>query len=332
MTGILSCSARYTGAVSEHFDGKAFKNLHTNETRGFFDLLKWQFQGGRSAWPKWVDNTTHPTPTAPTASGTVHATFINHASYLLQWHGLAVITDPVFSQRCSPFTWAGPKRVRDPGVPLDKLPPIDVVLVSHNHYDHLDIPSLVNLDSMFHPLFVVGIGNAVILRDAGIKNVVELDLWQKHQVKTRTGQLADITFVPSQHFSARGAFDQNLSLWGGWFVTASGQSAYHSGDTGYNAHFSMIKARLGSPDIALLPIGAYEPRWFMNVAHMNPDDAVKAHVDLGAKTSLAMHFGTFQLTNESIDAPIADLKEALTRHNVPTDQFQVLDFGATVVK
>jgi L-ascorbate metabolism protein UlaG (beta-lactamase superfamily) len=259
---------------SDHYDGKKFYLPWGDNLKSFWTLVKWKATSSAVDWPAHVGNKAYPLrPIAPNEK--VSATFINHSTFLLQFQGLNVLTDPVFSERTSPFSFAGPKRVREPGVALEMLPKIDVVVVSHNHYDHLDIESLKELDAKFHPLFLVPLGDEKLLLKSGIQNVKALDWWEEVKVK-------DVRFIfaPAQHWSARSLLDKNECLWGSYMLESGRQKVYFAGDTGYGAHFLDIKARLGAPDLALIPIGAYKPRWFMRYYHLNPEEAVKAHIDL----------------------------------------------------
>jgi L-ascorbate metabolism protein UlaG (beta-lactamase superfamily) len=215
--------------------------------------------------------------------------------------------------------------VRKPGVEFESLPRIDVVLLSHNHYDHLDLATLRRLRQRFDPAVLAAAGDACVLQPLGFTHLRELDWWEQAAIR----DTLKITFVPAQHFSGRGLFDRRKSLWGGYVIESLGRLVYFSGDTGYSSHFSDIKSRLGSPDIAILGIGAYEPRWFMTPVHMNPAEAVRAHGDLSAKQSIGMHFGTFQLTTEAIDQPKADLKAALAQNGISDAAFVTLHEGET---
>lgn len=309
---------------SDHYDGERFFNPGLNLDKNFFDFLKWQLDGEGKDWPEHVANVVHP---LPRFQGNTRAlfTFINHATYLVQVAGVNFLTDPVFSQRVSPVSFAGPKRVKDPGVMLESLPAIQVVLISHNHYDHMDLESLKAIDAKFHPLFLVPLGEEKRLKQTGIQNVVELDWWQSFKVKDVT-----ITFTRVQHWSNRTPWDKFKSLWGGYMVSAPATKFYFGGDTGYSDHFKETFKRLGAPDVALIPIGAYEPRWFMQLQHLNPEEAVRAHLELKAGMSLPMHFGTFQLSNEAYDDPVKELKKALKKYQVDPEKFPVLDQGQTL--
>jgi L-ascorbate metabolism protein UlaG (beta-lactamase superfamily) len=281
----------------------------------------------RRPWPRWVENKGVPRINEKLGANQVAVTFVNHATFLIQINGATILTDPVWSERASPFHWIGPRRVRSPGVPFEDLPEIDVILLSHNHYDHLDIATLKKLRERFAPTVFAADGDARLVVPLGFKEVHEIDWWDDVQFN----DVLKVTFVPAQHFSARGLFDRRKSLWGGYMIESQGRRIYFGGDTGYSTHFSDIKARLGSPDIAMLGIGAYEPRWFMKPIHMNPAEAVCAHRDLGAKQSIVMHFGTFQLTTEAIDQPREDLALSLSDSGIPESQFVVLHEGETRV-
>lgn len=308
---------------SDHFNGSQFFNT-ARSARGMGDVLTWLRSRQPSPWPAWEENLVFAPPPACFSENPAdwQAVFINHATVLLQLGPLNVITDPVYSERCSPFTFLGPKRVRRPGVALVDLPPIHVVLLSHNHYDHLDVRTLKWLAARDNPLVVTGLGNRRYLQRNGIQHVVELDWWQS----TTLGD-THVHFVPAQHFSGRGLRDRDRTLWGGLVVETLAGKAFFAGDTGYGPHFKEIRARLGVMRLSLLPIGAYEPRWFMEPVHMNPHDAVLAHLDLETRQSLAMHFNTFQLTDEPIDQPVKDLRQAQARLGVVEPAFAVIREG-----
>ncbi len=286
-------------------------------------VLRWRLGSRRAAWqPPAPDPVFAPPPLAvPPATAAI--SFIHHASFLIRLPGAVVLTDPIFSLRCSPVSWAGPRRARPPGIVLEDLPRPDLVLLSHNHYDHMDLPSLRELQRRHAPMFVTMLGNARILARAGIE-ATELDWWDEITV----GPIRIIA-TPARHFSARTPFDRNRALWGGFLLgTGTGQILF-AGDSAAGPHWQAIRARLGAPDLALLPIGAYEPRWFMQAAHMNPEEAVQAHLALGAKQSVGMHFGTFQLTDEAIDAPLDALQAAKLTLGVSSASFITHGFGET---
>jgi L-ascorbate metabolism protein UlaG (beta-lactamase superfamily) len=312
-------------AISDHFDGRRFFNPAVDTDKSFRDMRRWRRSRMPVPWPEHVENRNFPPPPASVSLDDIAVTYIGQATCLLQFAGFNVLTDPIFSERASPVSWVGPKRVRDPGIAFDRLPRIDCVLLSHNHYDHMDLPSLRRLRDRWAPPIVTGLGNGSYLARKGIGTCIELDWWES--CEPRPGMR--ITYVPAQHWSRRGFFDRRRMLWGGHVVEAPPGRVYFAGDTGYPSHFREIGRRLGPPDIALLPIGAYEPRWFMAAQHMNPDDAVRAHLDLGARLSIAMHFATFHMTDEGMDAPLQALDLARRQRDVSPEAFRVLEFGQT---
>jgi N-acyl-phosphatidylethanolamine-hydrolysing phospholipase D len=260
-------------------------------------------------------------------------TWIGHATVLVQSGGLNVLTDPIFGERASPVSFLGPRRAQPPGIALDDLPPIDVVVISHNHYDHLDRLSVAQLNERGRgeTLFLVPLGIKPLLAQLGISRVVELDWWDVH---THAG--VQFQLVPVQHWSARGLGDRNQTLWGGWAVFAPDLRWYFSGDSGYSRYFQETREKLAPHqrdgvlfDVALLAIGAYEPRWFMKEQHMNPADAVQAHKDLAARRSVGIHWGTFALTDEALDQPPRDLALARAQHGLAEQDFFVLPVGGT---
>jgi L-ascorbate metabolism protein UlaG (beta-lactamase superfamily) len=312
--------------ISDHFDGRRFFN--PTLVGGFAPTLRSIFRmlrEPRSRWPRSVENEGVSQLNETLAIDDIAVTFVNHATFLIQIGGIAILTDPIWSERASMFRWAGPRRVRKPGVAFDDLPKIDLILLSHNHYDHLDLATLKRLRQVFSPTVLVAAGDARLVGPLGFKDMRELDWWDE----TLIGEELRVAFVPAQHTSARGLFDRQRSLWGGYMIKSRGRLIYFSGDSGYSRHFSDIKLRLGSPDIAMLGIGAYEPRWFMKPIHMNPAEAVRAHGDLGAKHSIGMHFGTFQLTPEAIHQPQADLNAARSQSRISDQEFVTLHEGET---
>jgi L-ascorbate metabolism protein UlaG (beta-lactamase superfamily) len=313
-----------TPEAASHRQGDRFRNPDGPAPHGWGDVWRWRRTRRPAPWPESVDNGVRPALPARVAPGEVALTFVNHSTFLAQFAGLALLTDPVWSSRVSPVRFAGPKRVHAPGVPMADLPAIDAVLVSHNHYDHLDLNTLRQLESAHAPVVISGLGNRRLLERAGLARVVELDWWQ-----TIATERMRVTFVPAQHWSARSLFDRNRTLWGGFLVEADGRRVYFAGDTGYGSLFKAVAERLGPPDVAILPIGACEPRWFMAANHMNAADAVRAHADLGAPRAVAMHFGCFPLADESIDAPVAELTAARAAHGIAPEDFRVPIPGQT---
>lgn len=311
---------------SDHFDGERFFQPGTYGVRGFVDLLKWQLFGDKKKWPKFRVNTPKPQLITVINPKNTGVTLINHATFLIQSGGMNILTDPIFSDRPSPFQWLGPKRVRPPGIEIDQLPRIDLVLISHNHYDHLDEGSIRKLQKKFAPQFIVALGDAKLLQKFGVANVIELDWWQSYTVPNSD---LEVTFTPAQHWSSRTPFDRNKSLWGGFVLKRKTSAIYFAGDSGYGNHFKKTADKLGPFNLSLIPIGAYEPRWFMREQHMNPEEAVQAHLDLQSTFSIACHFGTFQLTDEGIDDPVSDLEIAKKKLGVNANDFVTPENGQT---
>jgi L-ascorbate metabolism protein UlaG (beta-lactamase superfamily) len=319
-TGVLVercgvAAPRYHGAPSDHFDGAHFHN-RSQVPRGEGSVLHWMLARERGAWPAWVDAPYGPPPPKRVGRGALRVTFINHATMLIQLDEVNILTDPIWSERTSPFSFAGPKRHRPPGIRFEELPHIDVVLVSHNHYDHLDVPTLRALVKRDAPRIITPLGNAALMAKRGITGVVELDWWQSS---------GNVTCVPSQHFSSRAISDRDANLWGGFVIGSPSGNVYFAGDSGWGPHFAEIGHRFAPIRLAMIPIGAYLPRWFMKPVHIDPAEAVEAHRQLGASTSVAMHFGTFQLSDETIDQPVHDLSLALAAAGHP--RFWVLGQG-----
>ena len=248
-----------------------------------------------------------------------YAIWIGHSTFLIKKNGVTILTDPIFSKRASPFKNIGPKRLIPPAIPLDAIPHIDIVTVSHNHYDHLDIHSLKKI-SKKHPeaIFLVPAGDEKLLKRKKIKNVYDFDWWESIEHKGFV-----ITFTPVQHWSKRSLFDRNKSLWGGWFFDHEDYSFYHAGDTGYSKDFIDTKIKLGSPKYAFIPIGAYDPEWFMAESHVNPEDAVQIMLDLEAEKAFGMHWATFTLTDEDTIEPKIRLEKEIMK-------FKGLDFSSVV--
>jgi L-ascorbate metabolism protein UlaG (beta-lactamase superfamily) len=295
------------------------------------EVLRWQFGGDRqrAKWPVWVPSAHADTPPARVSGDGVRLSFVGHVSWLIQTAELNILVDPVWSMRASPVPWAGPKRRNDPGIAFDALPEIDVVLVSHGHYDHLDITTLSKLTARFAPRVITPLGNDVIMRKANSAIKAEAFDWQD---RVDLGGGVAVTLVPTRHWSARSLFDRNKALWASFVLGTPAGKLYIVCDSGYGdgKHFRRVGEAYGPLRLAILPIGAYEPRWFMKDQHMNPSDAVKALADCAAQAALAHHHGTFQLTDEAIDAPAIALGEALDEAKIPRERFAVLKPGQVV--
>lgn len=311
----------YTGPVSDHYDGERFFNPGGAPLPGFLDLLRWQFGERRAAWP---DHYPAPPPDHPPArveGAGLRVSCVGHATFLIQTGGVNLLVDPVWAERASPVSFIGPRRVNAPGIAFDALPPIDVVLVTHNHYDHLDVSTLARLVATHRPRIVTALGNDVIIRSAVRDARVEARDWFEH---VEVSALVRVHLTPTQHWSARSFFDRRHALWTSFVVESPAGKVYAVGDSGFGTGsiFKAVRERHGEIRLALLPIGAYEPRWFMRDQHMNPDDAVQALGLCGARDALGHHWGTFQLTNEPIDEPPRHLAEALARHGVDSRRFR----------
>ena len=327
----------YTGPQSSHFDGDNFFNRFSSD-KSAWDMAR--VSSGllftAEPWPDWIDGQQKRVPQERIQDKSISVTFINHATVLIQVDGLNILTDPIYSLRASPVRWAGPKRVRSPGVRLKDLPHIDVILISHNHYDHLDLDTLQKLQERqlkdsdssetSGPMILAGLGNAQLFEENDLQNYRELDWNQRVSIHN-----VEFIFSEGQHRSGRGLRDQMKTLWGGFVIRTRRGNIYFAGDTGYGPQFREARAQYGSFTLSLLPIGAYEPRWFMQPLHMNPREAVQAHIDLGSQQSIGIHWGTFQLTYESVEQPIQDLEQAVTELQIPPDQFWTMEFGETRV-
>lgn len=311
---------------SDHCDGRRYFNPGLDPNRSWMDVLRWKLHSRPAVWPDKVAPVSASLPPAPQGEG-VAATFIGHASWLLRGGGLSLLTDPVFSARIGPFGGFGPRRVQAPGLSFEQLPPIDAVLLSHDHYDHCDLPSLKRLATAFDPLVIAPLGHARLLRRAGLRRVLELDWWQQ------AAPLPGLTLraVPALHWSNRLSGRRNGRLWCGFELRLGERSLYFAGDTGFDETlFRELSQRLQPPDLAFIPIGAYEPRWFMALQHCNPAEAVAIHRILGARRSLGMHWGTWQLTDEAREAPVLALNEALTRAGIAPELFRAPEAGSSV--
>jgi len=302
---------------------RRFRNQVLTRHAGFGDFLRWMRTREPGPWRKWADVSPAPTPPRRVGRGEMRVTFVNHATVFVQMDGVNILTDPIWSERCSPVQWAGPRRVHPPGLRFEQLPPIDVVVISHNHYDHFDLPTLRRLAVEHRPRIFVPLGNRSLLDRAKVRGVEELDWWQSAGVR----EGVRVAAVPAQHFSGRGLSDRDRALWAGFVVTGPTRSMYFAGDTGFGQHFKEVRERYGAPGLALLPIGAYRPEWFMSRVHMSPDEALRAHEVLGAEASVGIHFGTFRLADDGQDEAPERIVTLLREGKQPPPQFWVLGVG-----
>lgn len=314
---------RYSGPVSDHFDGERFTNPTDRSRPGFGDMLELATSRDPGPWYPGTRNVRFAPPPRRVGAGALRVTFVNHATTLIQMDGLNILTDPIYSERCSPVGFAGPARVRPPGVAMEDLPPLDAVIVSHNHYDHFDLPTLKALAQRNPGLRIfVGLGNGALLDEAGIPGGEEVD-WRQ---RVALSEAVTLVAWPSQHFSGRGLTDGDATLWLSYVLLGPGGPVYFAGDTGMGPHFAAAGEAFGPFRLAVLPIGAYKPRWFMSPIHIDPQQAVEAALALGARTSLGMHFGTFPLGDDGQYEPVRELKAALEAAR-PRPRFWVLRFG-----
>ena len=301
----------------KHFDGGRFYNPDARQAPGLLDVIQWKLTSRPEPSPRFIADVKQSAPPPRVNSKALRVTLVNHSTVLLQEGGSNILTDPIWSERASPLSWIGPRRRRKPGVRIEDLPRIDAVLISHNHYDHLDLPTLLQLATRGASAFIVPACGARLLRSNNIGPVHELDWGESLSLPNFS-----VHSVPALHFSARGVLDRNKALWCGYLIESPEGLVYFAGDTAFGPHFAQIREKFGAPRLALLPIGAYEPRWFMSAVHMGPDQAVRAHEILAAQTSIAIHHGTFQLADDGLDKPKKELLAIASQ-----DSFLVLNNG-----
>jgi L-ascorbate metabolism protein UlaG (beta-lactamase superfamily) len=323
-------SRYYSGPISDHFDGERFFDPNGTPPGSRRNLLRWfvdrHWRGGKAKWPPWAPSPYADRPPQRVEGAVWRISYVGHASFLLQTAGLNMLLDPVWSKRASPFRHIGPKRVNNPGIAFADLPPIDLVLVSHAHYDHLDLATLSRLAAEHRPRIITPLGNDTIMQKHNPAIAAEGYDWNEH---VDIGAGIAVTLVATRHWSARNLCDRNMSLWASFVIEAPAGRVYFVADSGYGAgqHFRRARERYGPFRLAMLPIGAYEPRWLMRNNHMNPAESVQAFVDCAAELALGHHYGTFQLTDEAIDAPRIALAGALTAGGIPADRFRALQPG-----
>lgn len=315
----------YKGEKSNHFDGKKFGHPTYPPSRTLVDIIKWSVSGDKGEWQKIHQNGEQHFEQMPVDDSSIAVTFVNHSTFLIQLNGLNILTDPIWSKRASPYSWIGPKRMRPPGIPFDKLPPIDLVLISHNHYDHLDLPTVLRLQKQFNPFFVTPLGVSQYLCKKGINKTRDFDWWDDFELDSRI----KITAVPAKHFSGRGVLDRDKTLWCGYVLQNEKKTIYFAGDTAYDDFFSEVGRRFPSIDLSFIPIGAYKPRWFMQGIHCNPQEAVQIHRDVNSTQSIGMHLGTFPLADEGMHDPKHDLAKAMQKCGIDQEEFKILEEGKT---
>jgi len=327
------CSAQQPLSNKPHHSKAGFKNVYEHGRPSFIDFLKWRLKRIGKNIPDPDDYRFPRAENDPVFlkdnRSKITVTWIGHATLLLQLDGKNILTDPHFSERASPVQWAGPKRAVPPGLSIEELPPIDIVVISHDHYDSLDSGSIERLrdrEGGDRTVFCVPLGLSGWFADRRVTRIVELDWWEQHSQNGCT-----VTAVPVQHWSKRTPFSQNRTLWAGWIVASDRFRFFFCGDTGYSPIFKDIGKKYGPFDLAAIPIGAYEPRWFMRHHHINPEEALQVHLDIRSKKSVAIHWGTFILTDEPLDEPPVRLEKVLTEHHLSLEDFTVLKHGETII-
>lgn len=315
----------YQGPVSDHFDGKVFHNTGKGMAGSFGDVLRWQMDRKRvrGEW-KVIDNEPGEKPPARVEGNELRITFIGHATVLIQTQGLNIITDPLYCERAGPYSWSGPKRFKHPGIRFEDLPKIDIILLSHNHYDHLDPVTLKCIQERDGSRIITSLGVSLFLEQKNISNSTELDWWDIHEVNNDVR----IHCVPARHFSGRGTVDRNTTLWSGFVLETSGGNIYFAADTGYDdLIFKQIGVTFGKMRASIIPIGAYMPRWFMSPVHVDPEQAVMIHQDVRSEKSLGIHWGTFRLADEGMYDPPKELKASLAKAGLSEDSFVAIEEG-----
>jgi len=317
----------YNGPVSDHFDGREFMTPGGAEVHGLPQVLKWMLTRKRVPWKENNDAEPGKRPLAHFNDG-IRITFVNHSTFLIQADGVNILTDPVWSKRASPFSLMGPRRMRPPGIKFEDLPKIHAVMLSHNHYDHLDIPTLRLLFGAHHPRIITPLGVKKFLDNESIAGATDLDWWDEVELSGNV----KVQSVPAQHFSGRGMLDRNRTLWCGYVISTTAGKIYFAGDTGYHVSiFREIANRCGTLKIAIIPIGAYKPQWFMSPVHTSPEEAVRIHQELNPGISIGCHFGTFALADEGRDEPVIDLSNALSVSRIDPEKFIVMEEGQAAV-
>jgi len=318
----------YEGEKSDHFDGTKFRNRTKISAKGAWDIVKWGLTRTQADWKAITKTASFEKPLERVEGKTLRVTFVNHSTFLIQTQGLNILTDPIWSDYTAPIQIAGPARQRPAGIRMEDLPPIDLILISHNHYDHLDINTLLDLTENHTPKIVTPLGISQFLENKDIPNSKDLDWWEMTQVTKDV----EVVCVPAQHSSGRGLFDRDRTLWAGFVLKTPHGNLYFAGDTGYDAKiFQEIGEKYAPLRLAFLPIGAYLPRWFMHPVHISPKQAVQVYEDLGQPQSIAMHFGTFPLADDGQKTAPEDLRKALFEKQIPMDKFRIPKEGKALV-
>jgi L-ascorbate metabolism protein UlaG (beta-lactamase superfamily) len=306
---LFSYSKYYDGKITDHFDGTRFFDPELNNDKSFVDFLKWRFTTKSYPWPDKVLNNQFDLPPDRVMGSDLRVSYVGHVTFLIQTNGLNILTDPVWSDRASPVSFAGPKRVIDPGIKFKDLPPIDLVWISHNHYDHLDLETIELLWKKHKPRIITPLGNDTIIKKYNSNIEVEAYDWGDEVI---INDSMKFHIEPMQHWSSRWVLDRNKALWAAVNIETKSGNIYFVGDSGYGngRYFKKAKEKFGKFRLALLPMGAYEPRWFMQYAHMDPFDMIKAHIDLGKPFTVPSHYDVFKLTDEPRGDALIKLEKA----------------------
>ena len=322
LAGWMLSEPGHQGEKSTHFDGEKFYNSNGKSAKGFKDVFKYLATGKKGPWEKNYENGQFEGSLTSQATEEVQVIFVNHSTFLIQMDGVNILTDPIWSHRCSPFSFMGPERMRPPGLSFEDLPKIDMVLISHNHYDHLDVPTLENLITRDQPTFILplGIQKMNIFKN---QSVQVFDWYDRAQIENLR-----ITATPAVHFSSRGMFDRDKTLWCGYIIEGS-KKLYFVGDTAYDeVMFKELGEKHPDIDLAFIPIGAYKPNWFMSSVHVDPKEAVEIFHDIKTPQSIAMHFGTFALADEGQGEAEKDLQRELAQKGISNGRFMIPEEGA----
>lgn len=313
----------FQGNPSDNYDGINFQNRGDFHETSVWGLIKWLSNRKLGYWPEYSQLPQH-TPEPSLDNDGVKITYVNHSTFLIQTDSFSILTDPIWSERASPFQFAGPKRQSNPGIRFEELPPIDLVLISHNHYDHMDIPTLQKLAKRDQPMIISPLGNAAFLMEENCGEARDMNWWEQYKVN----DMVSITCLPAQHFSGRGMFDRNKTLWSGYSIEIREFGRiFFAGDTGFGPHFQEIREQISEFKVGLIPIGAYKPNWFMSPVHISPAEAVDVHQMLNIETSIGMHWGTFPLADDGYEEPVSELRQVLELGRVNPASFVVLRNG-----
>ncbi len=324
--GYFFSGPKYKGPVSDHFNGKTFINPGNVQAKGLADVIRWATNRKPGPWTEKMELKYGEKPVERNVEG-IRITFVNHSTFLIQVDSVNILTDPVWSERTSPISFIGPKRMRPPGIRFEDLPSIDVVILSHNHYDHLDVATLKKLIKSHDPEIITPLGVGAFVNQLGSIRTRDMDWWEQAGLSSGL----PIVAVPAQHFSGRGTFDRDATLWCGYVIKSKSGNIYFAGDSGYGEFFKSIGEKFGEMAVSLIPIGAYLPKWFMSPIHISPEEAVQVHMDVNSKISLGMHFGTFPLADDGEEEPETDLLKAINGAGLAKGEFIIPVEGEAVI-